>query len=134
MHPDRAFCLSMFGVLGIYCELIWPGRVWPGVAGAGAVAAGWYFLWLASPAPLGLTLLAAAGALFILDACLETCYVAGLGATAALAFGFTGLIAGPQRIQPALAVACCLALGALTMVLNHAGRRARRNKRVGLPG
>jgi membrane-bound serine protease (ClpP class) len=129
MSPNIAFCLLICGILGVYSELIWPGRVWPGIAGTGSVLTGGYFLWLASPAPLGLELLASAAVMLALDACVDTLYVAGTVATAALALGFTRLIIGPNRIQPVWAVPLCIALGSVTMALNAAGRRARRNKR-----
>ena len=130
MGPNTAFCLVVFGVLGIYCEFIWPGRVLPGICGAAATVTGGYFLWLATPSASGLELLAAAVALFVLDAFVETFYIAGIIATAALALGFIKLTAGSHPIQPVLALPSCSALGFLTMALNWAGRRARRNKRV----
>lgn len=132
LGSNAAFCLVIFGVLGIYCEFIWPGKVVPAVAGAGCAVTGLYFLWRASPTPLGLGLLAAAALLLGLDAMAETFWIAGTVGTAALAFGFTRLIAGTGRISPLLEVPCCLAFGMVTMVLNWAGRRARRNKRAGV--
>jgi hypothetical protein len=108
--------------------------VWLGTAGTGAAVAGGYFLWLASPAPLGLGLLAAAAVMFMLDAFVDTAQIVGTAATAALALGFTKLIVGLHGIRPGLAVSGCLALGAITMALNWAARRARRNKRLDVFG
>jgi membrane-bound serine protease (ClpP class) len=87
MGPNTAFCLVIFGVLGIYCEFIWPGRVWQGVAGAAAAVTGAYFLWRLKPLAIGLELLALAAVLLILDAFVETCWIAGLTGTIAIVFG-----------------------------------------------
>jgi membrane-bound serine protease (ClpP class) len=134
MSPNIAFCLLICGILGVYSELIWPGRVWPGLAGFGSLLTGGYFLGRASPGPFGLGMLALAAVMLALDACVDTSYVAGTAATAALVLGFSRLIAGPNRIQPIWAVPLCIALGAVTMALNAAGRRARQNKRVDSTG
>jgi membrane-bound serine protease (ClpP class) len=128
MSPNVAFCLVMLGVLGIYSEFIWPGRVLPGIGGAAAAVTGAHFLWRATPTALGLELLAAAGTIFVLDALADTCFAAGVVATTALAFGFVKLIVGGHGIRPVLAVPWCLMFGAATTWLNWAGRRARRNK------
>jgi membrane-bound ClpP family serine protease len=134
MGPNSAFCLFAAGLLGVYSELIWPGRVWPGVVGSGAAAAGGYWLWQASPTPLGLLLLATAVLLFVLDALAETSNMAGLSATAAMALGFSSLLAGPHPLKPVLTIPGCLGLGAITLMLNQAAKRARRNKRADLFG
>jgi membrane-bound ClpP family serine protease len=134
MNPNTAFCLTILGLLGVYGELIRPGLVWLGVAGLGAALAGGYFLWLASPMPLGLGLLVGALTLFLVDASVETFGIAGMFATAALALGFTRLIVRPNTIQPALAIAVAILFGATTAALNRGARRARRNKRADLFG
>jgi membrane-bound serine protease (ClpP class) len=120
----------MFGVLGVYSELIWPGKIVPGIAGFGAAVAGGYFLWRLTPEPLGLSLLAIAVILFALDGALATFFMAGIAGTAALAYGFLVLFTAEQRISPVLVIPCCAALGTLTAALNGAARRARRNKRI----
>jgi len=132
MSTSAAFCLLFLGVSGVYCELLRPGHVWPGVAGIGAALAGGYFLWLASPVPLGLGLLAAAIVIFVLDAFVDLFNLPGIAATVSLAVGFTRLIAGPGQIQPLLASAASILFGALTMALNKTARRARRNKQLDL--
>ena len=130
MGPNTAFCLVIFGVLGVYCEFIWPGRVWQAVLGSAAAVTGSYFLWQALPSSIGLELLGISALLFLLDAYVDTRFIAGAGATAALAFGFVKLIAGEHGIRLWLALPWCLVFGAITMFLNWAARRARRNKRV----
>jgi membrane-bound serine protease (ClpP class) len=132
LGPNTALCLLLFGLIGVYCEFIWPGRILPGIAGGAAAITGGYFLFHASPTALGLELLGAAAALFLLDAFFETYYVAGTVATAALTFAFTRLIEGPHGIRPILAIPWCLAVGAIITLLNSAARRARRNKRADL--
>ena len=132
MGPNTAFCLVIFGVLGIYCEFIWPGRVWQGVLGGAAAATGGYFLWAASPSHSGLALLAVAAGLFLLGALVETFCVAGAAATVVMALGVIRLIAGARGIRPILAIPWCVAFGVITVGLNWAGRRARRNKRADL--
>jgi len=130
MGVNTAFCLVIFGTLGVYCEFVWPGRVWQGVLGAGAAVTGGYFLWQVHPTPSGLTFLAAAAVLFLLDAYLETRFVAGFLATGALVYGFSKLISGPQGIRLVLAVPWCIAFGVVTVGLNWAAKKARRNKRT----
>jgi membrane-bound serine protease (ClpP class) len=132
LGPNTAFCFLIFGLLGVYCEFIWPGRVLPGIAGAAAAVTGGYFLFRASPTALGLELLGLAVVLVLLDAFCATNFVAGIAATAALTFGFTRLIAASHGIRPILAVPWCVAFGTITMFLNSATRRARRNKRADL--
>ena len=128
MGPNTAFCLVIFGLLGVYCEFIWPGRVLPGICGAAAAATGGYHLWRAVPSALGLELLALAAACFLLDAFIHTYLIAGTVATVALTFGFLRLIPGEHGIRPFWAIPWCLAFGAITMFLNWSARRARRNK------
>ncbi len=130
MGVNTAFCLVIFGILGVYCEFIWPGRVWQGVLGAAAAVTGGYFLWRAAPTTFGLTALALAAVLFLLDAYLETRFVAGTLATLAMTYGFIELLSGPHGIDRRLAVPWCIVFGAVTAGLNWAARKARRNKRV----
>jgi membrane-bound ClpP family serine protease len=134
MGPNTAFCFFAAGFLGVYGELIWPARVWPSVAGLGAALVGGYWLWRASPTPLGLGVLTVALLLFLLDAFAETLNIAGISATAAMALGFARLLAGPHRLQPVLAIPACLGFGAITLVLNRAAKQARRNKLADLYG
>jgi membrane-bound ClpP family serine protease len=131
MGPNTAFCLVIFGLFAIEYEFIRPGSVLPGICGAGAAVTGGYFLWRAAPSAIGLEMLAGAAAFFVLDAFVNTYYIAGMAATIALAAGFVRLIEGARGIRPFLAVPWCVAFGVVTTGLNWAGRRARRNKRSG---
>jgi membrane-bound ClpP family serine protease len=133
--PNTAFVLTIFGLLGIYGELVWPGYrvariIGPGVVGLGAVLTGGYFLWLRSPSTLGLEFLGAAAALFAVDAMVSSYFIVGIAGTAALAVGFWKLFDHPPGINAAFVFPLCAVLGAATMVLSYSAKQARRNKRV----
>jgi membrane-bound ClpP family serine protease len=135
LGPNTAFVLTIFGLLGIYGELLWPGYrlariVGPGVLGLGAALTGGYFLWLHSPSTFGLAFLGAAAALFAVNAIVSSSLVAGVAGTAALAIGFWKLFDDPPGINAAFVFPLCAILGAATMVLSHSAKKARRNKRV----
>jgi membrane-bound serine protease (ClpP class) len=132
LGPNVAFVVVIFGLLAIYWELIQPGRIYPGTLGAAAVLVGGYFLWRLGPTAYGLKLLAAAGVLFIVEACWNTHFLAGITASAAMILGSWRLFASPRHIAPYLAVPLCLAFGAVTIWLTAGAKRARRNKRVDL--
>ena len=132
LGPNVAFALTVFGLLAIDWEFIRPGRIYPGALGAGAVLVGAYFLWHLGPTSYGLKLLAAAGVLFIVEACWNTGGLAGITATAALALGSWKLFASPRHIAAYLAFPLCLAFGTVTIWLSAGAKRARRNKRADL--
>ncbi len=134
--PNTAFVLTIFGLLGIYSELVWPGYrvvriVSPGVFGLGMVLTGGYFLWLHAPTAVGLRLLGGAAALFAVDAILNCYFIAGVAWTALLAMGFWKLFGRSQGITAELLFPLCVIFGAATVFLSHGAKRARRNKRVG---
>jgi uncharacterized membrane protein YccC len=143
--PNTAFVLTIFGLLGIYAELVWPGFSWlgfsrsgyrvarilgPGTLGLASALTGGYFLWWYTPSPQGLTWLGAAAGLFLVDAFVNSYFAAGVAATAAMAVGFWKLFDSPPVIQPVLAFPLCVVLGTVTALLNHSAKRARRNKRA----
>jgi membrane-bound ClpP family serine protease len=133
--PNTAFVLTVFGLLAIYGELVWPGYrvariIGPGVIGLGMALTGSYFLWWYSPSPLGLECLGAAAALFLTDAFLNSYFAAGVAATAAMAIGFWKLFDSPPQIQAILAFPLSVVFGIVTSALNYSARIARRNKRV----
>ena len=133
--PNTAFVLTIFGLLAIYAEFVWPGArvarvIGPGVLGLGSALTGVYFLWLHAPSTLGLELLGAGAALFGLDAIVSSYFIAGIAGTAAIAVGFWKLIDGPHGIQAALAFPLCTVFGIATVFLNERAKRARRNKRA----
>ncbi len=132
MGPQTAFFCVILGVLGVYCELIWPARVWQAVLGLGTLAAGGYFLAGATPTKTGLGLIALAAAFFLIDAFVDTHFPGAIIATVALTLGFLRLIKGARALSPVLVVPLCLVLGGVTAVLNRRVRRARENKRADL--
>jgi membrane-bound ClpP family serine protease len=127
--PNLAFVITIFGILLVYCEFIWMGKIVPGVAGVLLAMSGMYWLWQLQPAVLGLELLTAALACFALEACFKTYFAAGIVGTALLAFGFWKLYDEPPWIVAGLAFPMSALLGVATTVLLAIVRRARRNKR-----
>jgi membrane-bound ClpP family serine protease len=87
-------------------------------------------MWRLTPQPVALGFVAVAVILFALDAALETFAVAGIAGIIALTYGCSEMYTGRQRISALLAIPACVTLGTITIVLNWAGRRARRNKRA----
>jgi membrane-bound serine protease (ClpP class) len=132
LGPNVAFVLTVLGLLAIYWEFIRPGQIYPGTLGAAALLGGAYLLWRLGPTAYGLKLLAAAGIAFVVEACWNTGFLAGIAATAALALGSWKLFAGPQHVAAYLAFPLSLAFGAATIWLSAGAKRARRNKRVDL--
>jgi membrane-bound ClpP family serine protease len=133
--PNTAFVLLIFGLLGIYGELVWPGYrlariAGPGVLGLGACLTGGYFLWLHSPSALGLRLLGGATVLFALEAAVNSYFAAGLAGTATMAIGFWKLFDRPPGILAGLAFPLCAIFGVATMVLSYGAKKASRNKRA----
>jgi len=127
--PNLAFVIVIFGILLVYCEFIWMGKIVPGVLGAMLTMSGMYWLWQRQPAALGLELLTAALACFALEACCKTYFVAGMAGTALLGCGFWKLYNQPPWIVAGLAFPMSALLGAATTALLEIARRARRNKR-----
>lgn len=126
--PSAAFVLSLLGILGIYTEFIWPGRIVPGLLGAAVLVCGCYFLSRHSPSSIGLVLLAIAAALFIAESLYRTYFLAGALATACLAVGACKLFNRAPGIEPRIAIPVSIAFGGVTMFLGSAAKRARRNK------
>lgn len=130
MTASAAFILLIFGLLGIYAEFVWPGRVIPGAAGCVLAVAAVYFLWRNSPTPMGVALLGIAAGLFVAEALWRLNFIAGVAAMTALAWGFCVLLPVPRRISPAVAIPGSTVFGALTMFLLWGAKRARQNKRA----
>lgn len=127
--PNAACVLVLVGILGIYAECIWPGRILPGVAGAAALIAGAYSFYCLSPTAPGLALIAVSVALFAAEALWHCRFVCGILAAAALATGLRLLVHPPHRVALPLAIATAAALGTATVFLAAVARRARQNKR-----
>ncbi len=126
--PNVGFVLAVFGTLGIYCELIWPGRIYPGILGGSALVTGGYFLARHSPTHVGIALTAVAVLLFAAEALWNTRFLAGSLGTVSLAVGFCKMFAQPPSIVRGLAIPVCILFGAATTGLCYAARLARRSK------
>lgn len=129
MSAEEVFGLILLGVLGIYWELLWPGRVLPGVVGLVMAAAGIVELFRT---PVlsggGLTLVGVAGALFVCEAFWRIDFVAGVAGTIALCLGSTFFLQNPGGIPPYLGISASIVFGAGTIFLCWNAKRARRNK------
>jgi membrane-bound serine protease (ClpP class) len=128
LGPNTAFVLAIFGVLSIYCEFVWPGRVYPGLWGAVSLAAGVYFLVRNGPTATGVLLIALGAVLLILEALWKVDFVAGILGTMSIAAGFCRLFDGQHRIVPGLAIPLCIMLGSISILLAQGAKQARRNK------
>jgi membrane-bound serine protease (ClpP class) len=130
MHfsPDLAFLLAIGGILSIYIEVLRPGKIVPGLVGCCLAAVGGYSLWQDSPTLRGVLLIACAGLCFVLEAFIETHFIASAVGTASLMAGAVLLLPPPFQINWLLACMLSLFFGAITCLLAHAARQARRNK------
>lgn len=126
--PNTAFVLLIFGLLAIYAEFIWIGRVLPGIAGAAAVVTGSYFLFRPPLDTAGLVLLGFGVLSFILEACCGPYLVFGALGVVAVTAGFSLVLPAPHRLAPALAIPLSAVFGLLSALLAAAAKRARRNK------
>lgn len=120
--------LAIIGILGIYCEGIWPGRFLPGVLGVGALVSGSYFLSRDSPGSIGIALLAAAALLFIAESLWNSYFLSGAFGTVCLALGARLLISKPPGIAAEVAVPASILFGGVTIFLSYAAKQARIRK------
>ncbi len=128
--PNIAFLLFVLGLLGVYWELHAPGMMVPGILGFMLLCAGAYGLYEDSPTWYGLTILALAVVLLIIELKYYTHLVSGIAGAILFAFGAIVLLQGPRRITPALAIAVSLAFGVITVFLGFLGMRARKQKQL----
>jgi membrane-bound serine protease (ClpP class) len=128
LAPSTAFVLAILGVLAIYCEFVWPGKVYPGVLGSIVLIIGAYFLWLNAPTGIGLLLVGLAILLFLVETLWNTRFAAGIAGTTLLSFGVYRLFAGASRIGLGLAIPVCIVFGTISVFLAYGARRARQNK------
>lgn len=130
--PNTAFVLAVLGVLVIYSEFVWPGRIVLGLLGLSALVCGCYFLGLHSPSNAGLVLIGISIALFIAESLYWTYFFAGVAATACLAVGACNLFNSAPGIMVGVAIPVSIVFGGVTIFLCSAAKRARRNKRLDL--
>ena len=120
----------VLGALGVYWELHAPGMVVPGVLGVLLMCVGAYGLYQDSPTWYGLTLLALAALLLIIEVKYYTHMISGAAGTVLLAFGALALLQGPQRITPGLAISVSVAFGIIVVFLGFLGMRARKSRHM----
>ncbi|HSU33337.1 MAG TPA: hypothetical protein VLJ11_19070 [Bryobacteraceae bacterium] len=133
VSPTLAFVLLIIGVLGIYRELVNPGRVIPGVAGLALTVIAAYCLWQQGPTLLGLALIGAAALLFVVESLWDLYFLPGILATLLLMDGFRRLIPGPRGISLPFAILGSCIVGSVTILLAYGARRARHNKWSDIP-
>jgi membrane-bound serine protease (ClpP class) len=128
--PNLAFSLLILGALGVYWELHAPGMIAPGLLGLLLIAVGAYGLYQDSPSWYGITLLAAALLLLMVELKYYTHMISGIAGAILLAFGAVFLLEGGKRITPALAISVALAFGAITIFLGLLAMRVRQARHL----
>jgi membrane-bound serine protease (ClpP class) len=123
----EAFPLAIFGLLGIYWELIFPGRIYPGVLGASAALGGAYCIWRDSASALGITMAAAGLLLFLAEALWNLHSSGGIAGAICFIGGSINLFPHSPRFVW-LAAPLSLIFSAITLLLAKSAQRARRNK------
>ncbi len=129
---NLSFVLLLGGVLLLYAELLWIGKIYLGTAGSILLLMGVSGLWKLPHNALGLVLIAASVSAFILEAFFRTNYLAGIAATILLAGGFWKLCPAPAAISPVLVFPSTALLGVLTVKLLAIAKQARQNKKSDL--
>lgn len=130
--PNTALALSFSGILGVYLELLRPGRAVAGCAGVALLLWGGYRLWSFGPTRAGGLLLAVAVILFATELLVNSRYVAGVAGTAALFAGLRTLLPAAHSFNTAFAFSVSLVLGVITTLACISAREARRSKRADL--
>ena len=125
-----AFVLIVAGIILIYGEFIWLGRLVFGVVGAIVALAGVAMLTRVPHTALGMSLIGTSILCFVVDAAVETYWMAGVAATVLWAWGFWRLCPGADAMLPQVVFPVSLVFGALTTVLLSIAKLARRNKRA----
>jgi membrane-bound ClpP family serine protease len=128
MTAGAAFILILLGMVCMYGEFIWPGRVFPCLAGSLLMIAGVEGLARMHLSSWGMTLIALGFALFLVEAFWGINLVAGIIGTALLSVGASLLVRAPAHLSPELTVPACTLFGGLTVFLCWKAKRARRNK------
>jgi membrane-bound ClpP family serine protease len=128
MTPDQALLLTLTGILGVYCELVWPGRVVPGVAGALMAAVGVRGFTHMELSCWGLVFTGLGLAFFLIEAFWRVNLLAGAAGAVSLSVGACVLVDGPGGVSRAVALPACLIFSGLTLFLCWVAKRARRNK------
>lgn len=124
---DFAFVLVLIGILLLYCEAIWIGRIYFGLMGAILIIVGFSFPWRIPVSPISLTLLACSLVCFGLEARFRMKLIGGIVATIALGGG-----AWKLGVSPSVAIPSSVLFGAVTILLLAIAKKARQNKQADL--
>jgi membrane-bound serine protease (ClpP class) len=130
-NPNLALLLLVGGALLIYLEFNVPGTVVPGALGTVMVLLAVFSLDLLPIRHTAVLLLLAAVVLFVMELKFASHGVLAIAAIASLAIGTLTLVDAPipeMAIQPAIAIALCVAFGGITLLLLRLAVRARKNK------
>jgi len=130
-NPNLALLLLVGGALLIYLEFNVPGTVVPGALGTVMVLLAVFSLDLLPIRHTAVALLVAAVILFVMELKFASHGVLAIAAIACLAIGTLTLVDAPipeMSIQPAIAIALCVAFGGITLLLLRLALRARNNK------
>ena len=130
--PNTALVLSFSGVLGIYLELLRPGRIVAGCAGVALLLWGSYQLWLYRPTVEGRLLMGLAAALFMTELLVNSRYAAGVAGTFTLFYGLKRLLPASHAFNLPFLASVCVVLGLMTTFACISAREARRSKRSDL--
>ena len=108
--PNIALVVLLLGALGLYVEFSMPGLIFPGVAGAILLLLGSSAMALLPLSWLGISLIALALTLFVLEVKFTSFGILGAGGAAAMILGALFLIEGPPEFRISLGTAIGVAL------------------------
>lgn len=130
MDPNVAFILFSLGMLALWAEFSHPGAILPGVVGLIAILLAVFALNILPTRFAAVVLIAAAFALFGLEAKFTSYGVLGTGGVICLVFGALLLVDGPipeMRVRLVTALAVSVPIGAIAVFLMTLVLRARAN-------
>jgi membrane-bound serine protease (ClpP class) len=128
VQPDMFFILLLVGVIGLYVEFTHPGLIAPGVIGAISILLALFAMHLLPINVTGLLLIAAALALFILEAKYTSHGVLVAGGVVAMLLGALILVRSPLTgagVSIGAALGATLPFAAITIVLMRLVLRSR---------
>ncbi len=126
--PNVAFAVASAGLIGVCYEFTAPGLIVPGALGGVLAMLGIYSLSLLSIQWTGVGLILLGLVLLGIEA-YAGCYgVAGICGAIGLCAGALGLVTGPVRIRPAVALPVSLIFSMAAVFLLATAIRANRNK------
>jgi membrane-bound serine protease (ClpP class) len=131
MDPNVAFVLFALGMLALYAEFNHPGAILPGVVGLIAIILAVFALNLLPTRYAAFILIAAAFALFALEAKFTSYGILGAGGVICMVFGAILLVDGPipeMRVHLVTALAVSIPLGAIAVFLMTLVLKAHKNR------